>query len=563
MSLSPSNKLSSALLAAGLALLPQLTFAQSARAKSGLVDLIPFTLKKGYSDAAAPGAFSFACSDKADSLRAFFQQRGLPFEPDLVHPDGKFAACHIYYEPTLPGFRASVEDLPIQRLYIAVDPLNFFADAEFGGSSLDIAKTVLGKLPRSIDVRLSVSGGFPKELWQPTAAYHFGGTPHHLEFLDTGVAQGHPWTQDHLESGTVHGERRVLIPRHLYEGRPEDGAKFESLLQRLEEPHVIRSKLSWEGGDLQFVANPQDPSRIILAHGITARVYWGPELTANEYSYILRVEFGADDVLDLSQMGQHADYLVTFLPADRTALVSQLVSGNPDVARAAAFELVGSFPGEAPPAFRAVAAAAANWDGADKKAGLALVDAITAARRQLEGSYDENDPQLTRRMNEYITQRCPRGPDSCFDAAGMVQMLDQDRELLRASISQDAAAAINELLRPILLDLVEAQVAPPKWRESLLDDTAAKLEGWGFRVVRVPHLATKTFHTLWPGVSYANMLVFDRRLFVPTFGLGQVEDDFIAKLRSDLNGAYDIVPVEARTSLINNGGVHCVFGIIR
>ena len=27
--------------------------------------------------------------------------------------------------------------------------------------------------------------------------------------------------------------------------------------------------------------------------------------------------------------------------------------------------------------------------------------------------------------------------------------------------------------------------------------------------------------------------------------------------------AYDIVPVDARTSLINNGGVHCVFGILR
>jgi len=492
------------------------------------VHLIPFTLKKGYSDAAAPGAFSFACSDKADQLRPFFQERGLPFEPDLVHPDGKFAACHIYYEPTLPGFRASVEDLPIQRLYVAVDPLNFFADAEFGGSSLSIAKTVLGKLPRSVDVRLSVSGGFPKALWQPTAAYHFGGTPHHLDFFDTGLEQAHPWTQDHLESGTVNGEKRVLIPRHLYEGRPEDGAKFESLLQRLEEPHVVRSKLSWEGGDLQFVANAKDPSRIILAHGATARVYWGPELTAREYSYILRVEFGADDVLDLSQLGPHADYLVAFLPADRTALVSQLVSGDPDVARAAAFELVGSFAADAPTEFRALAAAAADWDGSDKKSGRALIDSIGAARRQLGSISDASDPQITHRLNQYITKYCPANPDGCFDAAGTVQMLDQDRELLRAAISQNATAAINELSRPILLDLIEAQVSTPQWRESLLDEAASKLEGWGFRVVRTPHLAAKTFHTLWPGVGYANMLVFDRLLFVPTFGLGQVEEDFIA-----------------------------------
>lgn len=563
MSLLPSSRLPAALLAAVLTLLPQSALAQSARVSGGLVNLIPLTLKKGYADAAAPGAFSFACSDEADPLRIFFRERGLPFEPELVHRYGKFAACHIYYEPTLPGFRASVEDRPIQRLYVAVDPLNFFSDAEFGGSSLDIAKTVLGKLPRSVDVRLSVSGGFPKELWQPTAAYHFGGTPHPFDFFDTGLEQTHPWTQDHLEPGTVQGEKRVLIPRHLYEGRPEDGAKFETLLQRLEEPHVVRSKLSWEGGDLQFAANPQDPRRIILAHGTTARIYWGPELTAKEYSYILRVEFGADDVLDLSQLGPHTDFLVAFLPADGTALVSQLVSGNPDVAHAAAFELVGSFAAEAPPEFRALAAAAANWDGSEKKAGRALIDAISAARGKLGSVSEAADPQITHRLKQYITKYCPVNPDGCFDAAGTVQMLDQDRELLRSSISQDAAAAINELLRPLLLDLIEAQVARPEWRESLLDDSASKLEAWGFRVVRAPHLATKTFHTVWPGVGYANMLVFDRRLFVPTLGLGQVEENFIAKLRSDLNGAYDIVPVDARTSLINNGGVHCVFGIIR
>ncbi|MDA1236894.1 MAG: hypothetical protein O3A53_19110, partial [Acidobacteria bacterium] len=231
------------------------------------------------------------------------------------------------------------------------------------------------------------------------------------------------------------------------------------MLQRLEEPHVVRSKLSWEGGDLQFVANPQDPSRIILAHGTTARAYWGPELTAKEYSYILRVEFGADDVLDLSQLGPHADYLVAFLPADRTALVSQLVSGNPDVARAAAFELVGSFPAGAPLEFRAVATAAAAWDGSDKKAGRALVDSISAARQKLEGLADANDPQITHRLNEYITKYCPKNPEICFNAVGTVQMLDQDRELLRASISQEVAAALHQLLRPLLLDLVEAQVS--------------------------------------------------------------------------------------------------------
>jgi agmatine/peptidylarginine deiminase len=58
-------------------------------------------------------------------------------------------------------------------------------------------------------------------------------------------------------------------------------------------------------------------------------------------------------------------------------------------------------------------------------------------------------------------------------------------------------------------------------------------------------------------------LNFDRRLFVPTLGLGRAEERIITKLRRDLNGEYDVVPVNARASLLKSGGVHCVFGIIR
>jgi agmatine/peptidylarginine deiminase len=114
-----------------------------------------------------------------------------------------------------------------------------------------------------------------------------------------------------------------------------------------------------------------------------------------------------------------------------------------------------------------------------------------------------------------------------------------------------------------LLDLIEAQASRPAWKESILDDAAKQLEAWGFRVVRVPLLASKTFHDGWPGVSYINMLAFDRRLFVPILGLGEVEQQIISKLRNDLHGRYDVVPVNARASLLKHGGVHCVFGIIR
>ena len=64
-------------------------------------------------------------------------------------------------------------------------------------------------------------------------------------------------------------------------------------------------------------------------------------------------------------------------------------------------------------------------------------------------------------------------------------------------------------------------------------------------------------------MSYVNSLLFDRRLFVPSLGLGGYEERLFAKLKNDLGGRYEILPVNARTVLSMDGGVHCVFGIIR
>jgi agmatine/peptidylarginine deiminase len=60
-----------------------------------------------------------------------------------------------------------------------------------------------------------------------------------------------------------------------------------------------------------------------------------------------------------------------------------------------------------------------------------------------------------------------------------------------------------------------------------------------------------------------NLLLVDKTLFVPTFGLGKAEDDIVAKLAKQLPEGYTLHPVYSRHALMYNGGVHCSFGIFR
>lgn len=523
------------------------------------VQLTPLSQPSAFAEATDADALSYACAGDTATLSQFFAAKQLPFEPTLVRPRGASAACHVYYEPTLKGFRASRDNAKIQALYIAVDPLSFFLRSDLAGYSLDIAKSVLSRLPRPINVRLGVAGNFDQSLWTPAAVTHFAGYPHQFSFFDSGAAESHPWAQDHIKAGELNGQLRVLIPRRLFEGRPEDGELTKGLLSRLEQERFVRSKLSWEGGGLQFVADPRNPSRTIMALGGGMR-YWGEELSQQEYVYVLRVEFGADEVLDLSAIGPHADYLVTFLPADNTALVSTMVRQSGEAARAAAFALLDSFGDEKPAAVRRLASLLAEWPAVLSDRPPPVMTAIAQARRALDQLDPENDQELDGLMNKYVAQHCPGNPAACFDGSQADRLFQTDPELARRAAAQSAAQAVNSSLRPMLLDLIEAQTSIAAWKETpLLDDAVRQLENFGFRVVRVPHLSGGE----GTSVSYVNSLLFDRRLFVPSLGLGGYEERLFAKLKNDLGGRYEILPVNARTALSMDGGVHCVFGILR
>lgn len=552
----------------GLALLPKLSrvaslafcFAAAAWGQTSPettpVEIVPLRDQSIYPNSIAPDALAFACAGDKDALAPYFAERGLPFEEVLVRPWQGRRSCHVYYLPTIKGFRASRDNAAVRGLYAAVHPMHFLAHSDMPGYNLDIAKAVLGRLPRPIEVRISVAGDFDKEFWAPAAESHFGGMPHDFTFVESGSLEMHPWAQDHIKGGQVDGRLRELIPRRLYEGREEDGELTAGMLDKLQRDGFVRSKLSWEGGGLQFVASPRDKSKTILSVGLLR--YWGKDLTDAEYNYVLRTEFGADLVLDLNPVVLHSDYVVAFLPGDNTALVSRIIRTSAEVARPAAFALLESFGEEKPPQVRRLASLLAEWSGTLADRPPRIQRAIEGARREIQDAKPEQDAELDGMISRYVAANCPGNPSACFAAAN--EMLRRDPELVRRSSSYALGLTAESLLREMLIGIVEDQLDPSELPEQpLLEEAAEQLTQWGFRVVRVPHLSSGGVLR----VSYVNSLLVGPRLFMPTLGLGRFEERMFTQLTSELSGQYEIIPVDARRVLMLNGGLHCVFGILR
>ena len=115
------------------------------------------------------------------------------------------------------------------------------------------------------------------------------------------------------------------------------------------------------------------------------------------------------------------------------------------------------------------------------------------------------------------------------------------------------------------LDLLESQIEPiPPEIESRTQEKIAELEEMGFQAIRVPAFRVNLKKERdWPGISYVNALVVDKKVFVPRFGLGEVEDGILRLVDAQLPPGYSIVPVDAQRVLIRNGGLHCLAGLVR
>ena len=312
-----------------------LGLAAASAAPAAGVQLLLIDGVREFPEATEVGAIRFACGQDEDRLRSFFAERRALFRDSLVRKRGGYEACHVYYEPTVPGFRALPDNRPITGLVSGVDPASLVGGRKAIGDSLDVAREVLRQIGRPLDVTFSLTREFDRSYWPQGMKRAFPDSIHRFGLIQSEAQNTHPWGQDFVKAGEVNGELRVLTPRRLFEGRGEDGDLFRPLLEAMKDGPYARSKLSWEGGDLQVIADPQDPSRIILFHGGSSNEYWGSQLEPEESSYVLQVELGADLAIDLA-VGPHTDYIVAFLPEERTVLVAEPVRNEIDLALAAA-----------------------------------------------------------------------------------------------------------------------------------------------------------------------------------------------------------------------------------
>jgi hypothetical protein len=322
----------------------------------------------------------------------------------------------------------------------------------------------------------------------------------------------------------------------------------------------VRSRLSWEGGDLLVTRDPRAPGRLVLFCGRHAKAYWGEALTPSEYEYVLEVELGADRTVDLSGLAPHVDYFVSFVPRASLALVGVPVAGDIEVARAASDALLSRFAGRAPGPLRELRDALASPKADLDRARAAL------ARARAETSHWQLavDPTLPERMRSLVARACPAGLD-CFSPAGQVRLLEADRDTFESWVQATQEARGEPAVIAAHLDLVEAQLEPvPEAVRRRVLEKIGEIEATGFRVVRVPAFRVDlNGPRSWPGISYVNALVVDQQIFVPRFGLGAVEERIFREVEAQLPTGYAIVPVDAQRVLIRNGGLHCLAGLIR
>lgn len=524
-----------------------------------------YVIDKDFPEAAEPGVLKFLCGESEEELAAFFKFKNISYDPELVADKGN-QKCHIWYEPTLPGFRADPEDSPIQGLMFDVHTLSFLSGrTEVIGDSLDVVREVLAAIQRPLEVTLGVNYDLEEPWYQEALKLNFEDLRHSVKFHETTAPVSNPWAQDYIKGGKVGGKSVILVPRRLLEGSFNYGEDFKIFLDELIDGSHVRSRLSWEGGDIQFLRDPRNPSETILFYGNSAKQYWGKALTDKEYAYVLKLEFGADRAVNLSGLEPHIDYFVSFIPKDNIALVSVPVTNNQELAFSA-LEALGQrlrtpYTNEILEMAATLSVRAEEFRG-NKKEIRAAMDLL----KKSQGSFPiEGRIPMMERMEAYIAQNCSEDPDACYSGEHWKKMHTKDLLLLRDWISSATLLQSDVAQIPALLSVIESQL--PDYEVSSLElreQKIAELEALGLKVIRVPKIAgDKSLQPPWSGISYVNNLLVDDTLFIPVMGLRKFEELLVEDLKRQLPSRYKIVPVYSRFLLLNNGGIHCAAGIRR
>lgn len=514
--------------------------------------------------AIAPNSIQMACAPRPDLLVGHLMHRRLQFVPAVLRRVEDLT-CHILFEPSITGFRAHTESDAVTGAFADVPHLRFVAQpGEPLGDSLDILKAVLAQAPEPLDISLGVSVNVPGAYLDRALAAHFPSTRHRIRIRPNPEHQLNAWSKDFIQSGTARGRGRLLAPRRIFEGVREHGDLYKPLLDALPAKATTRSRLSWEGGDLLFVNDPRNASRLLLIYGDAARPYWADDLAEEEYAYILASEFGAQEAVYLGSVAPHIDYVVSFLPEHGIALVGQPVTGNLEVARAAVKMLSLTFSAPVPPVVKQLESALAEPD-ALRVSERALRTLIAQARRENGEWSVPIDRSAYEQIEQYMAQHCPGDALACTGPAHLPTLISNQPALLTNWVRFAAVLKSAQALPAAMLSVIEDQLpGETAKKEQRLNEHVRTLEKLGFRVVRIPWIGGEpTGADAWAGISYTNMVLLGRRLFVPVFGLGPAEQRLVESIEPQLPAGYRVVPVFARSALLQSGGVHCALGLIR
>ncbi|MCZ2155930.1 MAG: agmatine deiminase family protein, partial [Bryobacterales bacterium] len=282
-----------------------------------------------------------------------------------------------------------------------------------------------------------------------------------------------------------------------------------------------------------------------------------------EYEYDLKLEFGADDAVNLSGLAAHIDYFVSILPDSQTLMVSREHRGDLALCQSAIGLLISRFGSN--PLFLQLKeqfATEAGAFGAGKPRALELLDEARKA-------FPSWDPlvkvDVFQRLSVYWNQHCHDDDDQCTSSEGFERMLETDPALAKDWVSEATLLKSAPRFAAAMVGLLSSQIEnSPVARERLVESKLRELRKRGYDIVEVPEIPGDPGEQVrWAGINYVNSAIIDNYIFVPEFALGVAEDRILEKLQQDLPAPFVVVPVYARNTLALNGGVHCVVGFRR
>ncbi|MBI4902095.1 MAG: agmatine deiminase family protein [Acidobacteria bacterium] len=458
----------------------------------------------------------------------------------------------------MPGFRASPDDSPLRALHVSVDSLALLSGRkERVGDSLDVAREVLPKLERPLEIQFSLAVDRPAALLQSAIRREFPDTLHKLA-IQTGPPEDFaPWVQDILKPGEVSGRERILVTHRLFEGSPELGQSTLQTVRSFQNGPYSASKLSWEGGDLQFARDPRDSTKLLLFYGDSAKGYWGEDLTNEEYAYVLQSEFGADEAIALGEHELHVDYLAALLPGTRTVLVSQPQCDG-RAAGALLQVLEAAFPG-IPAELAGLRQLVRKYKKKDWPEAR-VRGVLAQARASVARWPHKEDTAGLEAINAYARQHCPGDPKRCISGLSLQNLIDNHAGLLASWVTMAARRRMSDMLPARIIDAIEIQVLGCRPEQhTRARERAAVLSQLGFRVINVPWIPGANG---WAGISYANSAAIGRSVFMPEFGL-ITEEALYESIRSQLPSGTQLVPIPARFLMLMNGGIHCALAFSR